>query len=363
MTRQILIGLGERSYPLFTGNGLLRNAADLIAPFVRSRNAFVITDETVAGLWLAPLEQSLREAGITFRVLRVAAGEASKSFATAGELLERMLESGCDRKTFLIALGGGVVGDLAGFCASILLRGVDFIQMPTTLLAQVDSSVGGKTAVDSRAGKNLIGSFYQPKAVIIDLDTLKTLPPRQVGAGYAEIAKYGLILRPDFWEWLEENGRKVLALDDEACRYAVEQSCKIKAEIVAEDEREETGRRALLNLGHTFGHALEAQSGMDGSILHGEAVASGCVLAARYAAATGVCDASVPERVEAHFRKTSGLVSYDGEPDDLIKWMFKDKKTLNGRLNLVLPEKIGKAAVYENADLETVKRVWKEGKS
>ena len=360
---ELRIGLGERSYPVYVEAGLLKRAAGLIRPRVRSERAFIVTDTNVAPLYAKAFERHLREAGFSCRSFVVPAGESSKSFVRAGGLLEEMLAAGCDRKTFLVALGGGVVGDLAGFCASVLLRGVDYVQVPTTLLAQTDSSVGGKTAVDSKAGKNLIGTFYQPKAVLIDTDTLKTLPPRQMRAGYAEVAKYGLIADADFWEWLERNGEKVLAADEEACRFAVERSCRIKAQIVAEDEREETGRRALLNLGHTFGHALEAQSGMDGSVLHGEGVAVGCILAARYAALKGVCDAALPERTEAHFKRIGGLVPYSWTADELIPWMYKDKKALNGRINLVLPIKIGEAAVFENADIETVRRVWSEGRS
>lgn len=360
---EIRIGLGERSYPVYIGTGLLDRAAELILSRVRSKRAFVVTDDNVAPLYSERLEQSLTASGCDVFLFRIPAGESSKAFSKAGELLEKMLETGCDRKTFVVALGGGVVGDLAGFCASVLLRGVDLIQIPTTLLAQVDSSVGGKTAVDSRAGKNLIGTFYQPKAVLIDLDTLKTLPPRQIRAGYAEIAKYGLILRPDFWQWLEENGSKVLSLDFDACRYAVEQSCLSKAQIVERDEREETGERALLNLGHTFGHALEAQSGMDGSILHGEGVAAGCVLAARYGALKGLCPASLPDLIENHFKRNGGLISYSYDPESLVSWMYKDKKAEGGKINLVIPTQIGSASVFDNADIETIKRVWAQGRT
>ncbi len=347
----VRIELGERSYPLFIGKGILGHAGELLRPYVRSRSAFIITDRNVETLYLTKLTDCLSAAGFSVRSFVVPASETSKSFAAAEGLLEAILEAGCDRHSFLVALGGGVVGDLTGFCASVLLRGIDFVQVPTTLLSQVDSSVGGKTAVNARAGKNLIGSFHQPRAVLIDTETLYTLDSRQMRAGYAEVAKYGLISDASFWKELEEKGRDVLALDDEACRFAIERSCRIKAEVVAADEKEETGCRALLNLGHTFGHAFEAESGMDGTILHGEGVAVGCVAAAELSARLGMCGAETAERIRAHFRAAGLPVSVPAYPvPDLLAHMEKDKKTLDGRLNFVLLKSIGEAVLVRDVD-------------
>lgn len=351
----VQIELGERSYPLLIGKGLLDHAGDLLRPYVRGSRAFIITDRNVETLYLTKLTDRLSAAGFSVRSFVVPASETSKSFAAAEGLLEAILEAGCDRHSFLVALGGGVVGDLTGFCASVLLRGIDFVQVPTTLLSQVDSSVGGKTAVNARAGKNLIGSFHQPRAVLIDTETLYTLDSRQMRAGYAEVAKYGLISDASFWKWLEENGRDVLALDDEACRFAIERSCRIKADVVAADEKEETGRRALLNLGHTFGHAFETESGMDGTILHGEGVAAGCIAAADLSVRLRLCGAETTERIRAHFQDTSLPVSVPAYPvPALLAHMDKDKKTLDGRLNFVLLKSIGAAVLIRDVDRRLV---------
>lgn len=352
------VGLGSRSYPIFIGKGLLERASELITPFVRSRKAFIVTDTSVAPLYLKRLEENLRANGFESFSIAVEASEKSKSFACVEDLAEKILEAGCDRHSFLIALGGGVVGDLAGFCASILLRGIDLIQMPTTLLSQVDSSVGGKTAINVKAGKNLVGSFYQPKTVLIDIETLKTLDERQLRAGYAEIVKYGLILRPDFWNWLELHGMEVLEQEEEACRFAIEQSCRTKADIVAADELEENDVRALLNFGHTFGHAFEAQSGMDGSILHGEGVAVGCLLAAELSVRLEMCPPEVPERMREHFEKAGLLKDFSAfHVSDLMSWMKKDKKNVDSHFNLVLLQEIGKAILVKDVAPDEVRKV------
>lgn len=349
--KTITIDLKERAYPVFIGKGLLKNVDSLLKPYLRGK-AFIVSDENVAPLYLERVVAALDAETIV-----IPAGEPSKCWQTVQAVTDAVLDKGCDRRSALISLGGGVVGDITGFCASILERGVDFIQIPTTLLAQTDSSVGGKTAIDTKAGKNLIGTFHQPKAVVIDTDTLRTLPRRQILAGYAEVAKYGLIKRADFWEWLEQNGEKVAALDDAAIAYAVEQSVLTKAQVVIADEREESGERALLNLGHTFGHAFEAASHM--AILHGEGVAAGCVYAAKLSEKLGL--SALAPRIEAHFRKIGLPVKVDGYPTaDLIAWMRKDKKALSNRLNFVLLNAIGRACVVKDVDESAVAAVLEE---
>ena len=347
----LTIDLKERGYPVFVGKGLLTDIGGLLKPYLRGKT-FVVSDENVAPLYLEQTAKALNAETIV-----IPAGEPSKCWQTVQAVTDAVLDKGCDRRSALISLGGGVVGDVTGFCASILERGIDFIQIPTTLLAQTDSSVGGKTAIDTRAGKNLVGTFYQPKAVVIDTDTLKTLPRRQILAGYAEVAKYGLIKRADFWEWLEQNGEKVVALDDAALACAVKQSVSIKAQVVIADEREETGERALLNLGHTFGHAFEAASQM--KILHGEGVAAGCVYAAKLAEKLGL--SNLAPRISTHFEKIGLPVKFDGyKTADLIALMHKDKKALSNRLNFVLPTAIGQARVVGNVAEADVAAVLEE---
>lgn len=342
------VSLRDRSYPIEIGAGLLDEIGEKAAPFVRGR-AFVVTDDNVAPLYADKVCAALGAEKIV-----VKAGEGSKSLKTAEDVLETILARGCDRRTALFSLGGGVVGDLTGFCASVLERGVDFIQIPTTLLAQTDSSVGGKTAVNARAGKNLIGTFYQPKAVFIDTDVLKTLPRRQLLAGYAEVAKYGLILDADFWDFLEQNADNVLSLDEEALCFAVRRSCELKARIVAADEREETGVRALLNYGHTFGHAFEAASGFD--ILHGEGVAAGCVYAAGLSRKLG-SDVDA-DRIKRHLKSVGLPVCFDSfKTSELLSLMKKDKKTVSDRLNFVCLKAIGRAEVVKDVDSRLVAEV------
>ncbi len=355
---QIDIDLGAKSYPIFIGSNFLPNIAEMIKPYVRSDKLFVITDELVDALYLPYMMDALEDE-YDVQVLALPPGEQTKTLEMADMVIERILKSGCDRLSTIVSVGGGVIGDLAGFCASVLLRGIDFIQIPTTLLAQTDSSVGGKTAVNTPVGKNLIGTFHQPKAVFIDVSTLKTLDPQHVLAGFAEVAKYGLILSEDFWTWLKENGKNVLALEETACMYAVEQACRLKAAIVSADEFEENGLRALLNYGHTVGHAVEAASGMNGSILHGEAVAIGGIVAAYLSATLGLCDERLPDQIKKTYEdwglQTSIKISI--KTQDLIARMQKDKKAIDGHLNFVLLEQIGQGVLVNDVSTEIVSEI------
>lgn len=274
MSRTVPVGLGDRAYEVVIGRGLIDEAGARIRPFLKRDRIAVVSDETVWALHGARLSAALAAQGIVTASVVVPAGEQSKSFEGLAEVSDRLLALELDRGDLIVAFGGGVVGDLAGFAAAIYKRGVDFVQIPTTLLAQVDSSVGGKTAIDTPRGKNLIGAFHQPRLVLADLDVLGTLDARQMRAGYAEVIKYGLLGDFAFFEWLEANAAAVLALEPAALLHAVARSVEMKAEIVAEDEKE-AGRRALLNLGHTFGHALEAETGYGEALMHGEAVAAG----------------------------------------------------------------------------------------
>ncbi|MBR1777633.1 MAG: 3-dehydroquinate synthase [Alphaproteobacteria bacterium] len=356
------VNLHEKAYPIFIGADFLAHIGSLIKPYTRSKKVFLITDSLVELLYLPLVQESLESAGFEVYVLTVEQGEGSKTLKEAEKLLDKMLKIGCDRQSAIISLGGGVVGDLAGFCASVLLRGVDFIQIPTTLLAQTDSSVGGKTGVNMAAGKNLVGSFYQPKAVFIDVHTLKTLDGQQILAGFAEVVKYGLALNADFWHWLEKMGDYVVSLDNDACRYAVEQCCRIKAAIVAEDEFEKTGLRSLLNFGHTIGHAIEACAGMRGSILHGEAVAIGSVLATWVSAGMQLCSSETAAKVTAQFEKWGLPTQFDStlKNTDLIAFMKKDKKTTRNQLNFILLEDIGSGVLVHDIPVEAVEKVFNE---
>src|ERR1700747_3204619 len=296
---RLRVELGDRSYEILIGSGLIERAGREMLPVLRRRHVVVVSDETVAGHYLAALRDSLSEAGIVHHAVPLPPGEETKDLAHFGKLAEDILAIGIERGSMLVALGGGVVGDIPGFAAATLLRGIDFVQIPTTLLAQVDSSVGGKTGINTRAGKNLIGAFYQPRLVLADASVLGSLPRRELLAGYAEIVKYGLIRDADFFAWLEAAGHQVCAIAPEALRRAVMTSCAMKAEIVAGDEREE-GDRALLNFGHTFGHALETETGFGSRLLHGEAVALGMVLAIDFATKLGLVGAEDALRVRRH---------------------------------------------------------------
>jgi len=351
----IEVGLGERTYPVVVGPGLIARAGELCAPLLTRGRTAIVTDETVAGLHGESLRQSLAAAAIEAPMIVVPPGEQTKSFEGLADLCDRLLALGLDRGDMIVAFGGGVVGDLAGFAAAIYKRGIDFIQIPTTLLAQVDSSVGGKTAIDTPRGKNLIGAFHQPRLVLADLDVLATLPDRQMRAGYAEVIKYGLLGDVDFFEWLEANGAAVLAREPEALTKAVARSIEMKAETVAADERETSGRRALLNLGHTFGHALEAQTGFGETLLHGEAVALGCAMAMRFSARLALCpsqDASRAETAIAAAGLPARLSDIPGRfpADRLVEHMAQDKKAEAGRLTFVLAHGIGQAFTAKDVD-------------
>lgn len=354
----------DRSYDILIGSGLIAAAGRLIAERLPGRRAVILTDSSVGPLYADAMAASLRAAGIASETLTIPAGEAAKSFDQLGALLDRCLDAGLDRKSFLVALGGGVVGDLGGFLAAILLRGIDYVQVPTTLLSQVDSSVGGKTAINTRHGKNLVGAFHQPRLVLADTDVLRTLPKRELLSGYAEVAKYGLIDQPAFWAWLEDNAERVLALEPGALAHAVRISCEAKATVVAADERE-GGARALLNLGHTFGHAIEAEAGYGGQVLHGEAVAVGMALAFRHSVRLGLCEAPVAKRVETHLTGVGLPVAprqvMGQQPptiDRLMARMASDKKAEGGKLTLILARGIGESFIARDADAAQVIATW-----
>jgi 3-dehydroquinate synthase len=344
----VRVDLGERSYDIHIAPGLLGRAGTVMRPLLRQPRVFIVTDEHVAARHLPALQASLEAENIAYVADVLPAGESTKDFAHLERLLDRMLEAECERSTTVVAFGGGVIGDLAGFAASILLRGVPFIQIPTTLLAQVDSSVGGKTAIDTRWGKNLVGSFYQPRVVLADIDLLATLPAREMRAGYAEVVKYGLIDDLEFFDWLEEHGSALLAGDVEARRHAVFESCLSKARIVAEDERE-NGRRALLNLGHTFAHALEIEAGYGDLLLHGEAVSIGLVLAFMLSVRMGFCPPGDLARLRRHLDATGmptappPMNGRAWDPERLVNHMGSDKKVQDGKIGFIVAGGIGQA--------------------
>jgi len=346
-------GEGFRAYDVLVGEGLLARAGELIAPLLPRKRCAIVTDDTVGGLHGPALIAALERAGVTSTVISIPPGEESKSFDRLADLCDRLLALDLDRGDQIVAFGGGVVGDLAGFAAAIYKRGVDFIQIPTTLLAQVDSSVGGKTAIDTVRGKNLIGAFHQPRLVLCDLGVLETLPERELRAGYAEVVKYGLLGDADFFDRLETDGAKVLARDPEAVGWAVAHCVHMKAGIVSEDARDH-GRRNLLNLGHTFGHAVEAESGF--TLLHGEAVALGCTLAFRFSAREGLCAAEDAERVAHLFDQAqlpTRLYATPGAPfkaEALLAHMRQDKKAEGGSLVLILANRIGDAFAAKGVD-------------
>ena len=358
--RRLAVALPHDGYEVVIGSGLVARAGALLAPVLPQKRAVVVTDETVAGLHLPALLASLAETGIEASPIVVPPGEASKSLAGYGRLAEAMLALGVERRTAVIALGGGVVGDLAGFAAATVLRGMPLVQVPTTLLAQVDSSVGGKTGINAGAGKNLLGAFHQPVAVLADSDMLRTLPLRELRAGYAEILKAGLIGDPALFEWCEHNGAALLNGDPTVQAEAVRRACAFKAEVVGRDEREQMpGGRVLLNLGHSFGHALEAEMGYDGSLLHGEAVGIGLRLAFRLSVRLGACPASDARRVAVHLQRMGmkAGIGACGRPvaaDALVAHMQRDKKMRDGRLAFVLVRGIGQAFSSTEVAPETV---------
>ncbi len=361
----LTVDLGPRRYDVLVGEGLLARAGEHIAPLLAQPRVLIVTDETLEPLYLGALEESLNAAGIAHGAFVLPAGEQTKDFEHLQALIEGLIDLKVDRGTALVALGGGVIGDITGFAAAITLRGLDFVQIPTTLLAQVDSSVGGKTGINTTAGKNLVGAFHQPRLVLIDIDTLDTLPARELAAGYAEVVKVGLIGDADFFTWLEENGGALLEGDKAVRRHAILTSCAAKAAIVAEDERE-TGRRALLNLGHTFGHALEAQTGYGETLLHGEAVAIGMGLAFQLSSRLGLCASDGADRVRRHFEDMGLAMDLKDLADDtwsadgLLTHMGLDKKALGGRLAFVLVRGIGDAFVSRDVNLDEVRGLLKD---
>ena len=359
------VDLGPRSYDILVGDGLLADAGPLARSVLAEPRVIVVTDANVAGRWLETVEMSLDDAGIAHDSIVLEAGEQTKDFAHFEQLTGRLLDAHAERTTTLMALGGGVIGDITGFAAAVTLRGMDYIQLPTTLLAQVDSAVGGKTAINVRHGKNLVGAFHQPRLVLADTATLDTLPKRELRAGYAEVVKYGVLGDAKFFAWLEKNGLGVIDGDADARRHAVLTSCRAKATIVAADEREH-GQRALLNLGHTFGHAIEAISGYGDALHHGEAVAIGMVMACDLSVRLGLCPPADADRVRRHLQAAglpvglAGINRKDWSADALIARMTQDKKVRAGTLTFVLVRSIGKAFVTRDVALADVRQVLDE---
>ncbi len=361
----VRVELARRSYDIAIGRHLLDEAGQRIAKLRPHAAALIVTDENVARNYLARLERALADAGIRHESCIVPPGEPSKSFAVLERVTDAILAAKIERGDLVIALGGGVIGDLAGFASAVARRGTDFVQIPTTLLAQVDSSVGGKTGINTRFGKNLVGAFHQPVLVLADIGLLDSLPPREFRAGYAEVVKYGLINDAPFFERLEDAREEVFA-GGPARAEAIATSCRHKAEIVGRDERE-TGERALLNLGHTFGHALEAATGYSGRLLHGEAIAVGMVLAFRLSAKLGVCDPAAEKRVAAHFAaaglptRLSDVPGGLPDADALLNLMSQDKKVRRGALTFILVREIGGAFVQPDVDPAPVRALLDEG--
>jgi len=355
----VSVNLGTRTYDIHIGENLLPETGRYIAPLLNRPFAAVVTDENVARHHLKSLETSLTAAGIKSASIILPAGEKTKSFTALADLCEQLLAAGVERQDKIIAFGGGVIGDLTGFAAAILRRGVEFIQIPTTLLAQVDSSVGGKTGINSAHGKNLIGAFLQPVKVLADTSLLETLPRRELAAGYAEVAKYGLLGDLSFFEWLEANAEILLRGDAQARAYAIHRSCSAKAAIVAEDETEQ-GPRALLNLGHTFGHALESATGYSNRLLHGEGVAIGMIQAFRFSEHLMHCRPGTADRIARHLEGV-GLPTHMNDIEgplptttDLVNIMKQDKKAQRGKLTFILARSIGDAFIAKNVSESAV---------
>jgi 3-dehydroquinate synthase len=351
---KLKVGLAGRSYDILIGKGAFQSAASALRALTAKPSA-VVADETVLKLHGGSLEAVFSDVPL----VTLPSGEAAKSFAEYERVSEALLSTGIERGGSVVAFGGGVTGDLAGFCAATLRRGCKLVMVPTTLLSQVDSSVGGKTAINTKAGKNLLGAFHQPSLVVIDTDFLATLPPRELLAGYAEVVKYAVLGDPSFFGWLGENHFRVLACEEAPLRHVITVSCRMKAEIVAEDERE-AGRRALLNLGHTFGHAVEAEAGYGGDVLHGEAVALGMAMAARFSAAQGLMEETEAQIVERHLAaaglptRLAAPPNLAASPEALLGHMRQDKKVEDGALTLILLRGIGEAFVAKNQDQKAV---------
>jgi 3-dehydroquinate synthase len=359
---RVAVDLGERSYDVLIGRGLIATAGSRIAPLLRRKRVAVISDETVAARHLPALTLALESEGIKVSALALPPGEATKGWEPLARATEWLLEQKVERSDVVLALGGGVIGDLVGFAAAILRRGVRFVQLPTTLLAQVDSSVGGKTGINTAQGKNLVGAFHQPSLVLADIDVLDTLPDRDLLSGYGEVVKYGLLGDAAFFEWLEREGPAIRKGDPAARLHAVTRSVEMKAGIVSRDETEE-GERALLNLGHTFCHALEKATGYSDRLLHGEGVAIGCALAFDLSARLGLCSQEDPGRVRAHLATMGMKVDLNDIPGDLpgaealIALMGQDKKVIDGRLRFILAHGIGQAFVADDVPGDKVRAV------
>jgi len=354
------VALGARSYDIVIGTTVLAEAGRLMRPVLRSDRVVVVTDSNVARLHLPRLQRALADAGLKHDSIVVPPGDGSKNLDQLGKLIGALLDRKVERSTTLIALGGGVIGDLVGFAAAVTLRGLDFVQVPTSLLAQVDSSVGGKTGINAPQGKNLIGAFHQPRLVLADISILTTLPRREMLAGYAEVVKYGLIRDAGFFHWLEAHGADLVEGDRAALKHAVLESCRAKAAVVAADERE-SGQRALLNLGHTFGHALEAETGYGDELLHGEAVAVGMVMAFDLSVQRGHCAAEDADRLRRHLAAVglptgfADLAPRHWDVERLIEHMSRDKKVSGGRITFVLARGIGEAYLDAGVDLDEVR--------
>ncbi len=357
--RIVPVELGTRSYDVQIGPGLLSKAADLIAATLGDARCGIVTDDNVAAQHLTPLEASLAASGRHAGSIILPAGESTKSFSQLDQLCQRLLDLGLERRDAVIALGGGVIGDLSGFAAAIVRRGMRYVQIPTSLLAQVDSSVGGKTGINTPQGKNLVGAFHQPTLVLADTSVLATLPARQMRAGYAEIAKYGMLGDASFFAWLESNWDKLFQQSQPALMHAISRSVEMKAEIVARDETE-TGDRALLNLGHTFGHALEAWCGYSDRLLHGEAVSIGTCLAFRLSEDLELCPPQTAARVAAHLKTVglpTGIADISGalpSADEMLRLMRQDKKVQSGKLTLILARQIGSSFATRDVAPDTL---------
>ncbi len=365
MVNVVPVNLGSRSYEVRIGEGLLGRIATEIAPLLRRRKVAIVTDETVAAKHLPAVLESLAAAGISASAMALPSGESTKAWPEFTRTVEWLLEQKVERRDVVVALGGGVVGDLVGFACAVLRRGVRFVQVPTTLLAQVDSSVGGKTGINSVHGKNLIGAFHQPSLVLADINVLDTLPPRDLLAGYGEVVKYGLLGDADFFDYLEAKGPALARFDHGVILKAVTRSVEMKAGIVERDETEE-GERALLNLGHTFCHALEKATGFGDRLLHGEGVAIGCALAFELSQRLGLCSQEAPSRVRAHLKAMgmkTDLSDISGDlpsAEALVALMGQDKKVIDGRLRFILARGIGEAFVAEDVPPATVVQLLKD---
>jgi 3-dehydroquinate synthase len=356
---RICVGVEGKAYDVLIDAGLISHAGELLKPYARNGRLLVVSDDNVGQQILPRFAEALKGAGLDHAAHLLPAGEGAKSWAELERLIDWLLSEHVERNDHIVALGGGVVGDITGFAAHIVKRGCHFVQVPTTLLAQVDSSVGGKTAINSAAGKNLVGAFHQPSLVLIDPDVLHTLPRRELGAGYAEVVKYGLIDAPEFFDWCEANLDDFLAGDANVRRYAIARSVETKARIVAADEKELSGTRALLNLGHTFGHALEAETGYSDKLLHGEGVATGMTLAFRYSVRRGHCPAADADRVTAHLTSaglptTLSAAHVDASGKRLVEHMLHDKKKSGGTLPFLLANGIGQTFLAKDVDLADV---------